>query len=64
MKTALESWTEAPAAGSEQLPELLGVHADDRQDVPQCALSNIAARMDRYDNPSGHRNDASRDGSR
>ena len=35
--------------GSEQLPELLGVHADDRQDVPQGALSNVAARVDRYD---------------
>jgi len=53
VKTAHEPWTEGRAAGSEQRPELLGVHADDRQDVPQGALSYVAARVDRdHDRPT------------
>ncbi len=43
---------EGPVSGSQQLPELLGVHADDRQDVPQGALGDIVARVDRDFRPS------------
>ena len=49
MKTAHEPWTERRASGSEQLPEFLGAHADDRQDVPQSALGDIASGMNRDD---------------
>ena len=43
------NWTKGRASGSEQLAELLGVHTDDRQDVPQGALSYVAARVNRDD---------------
>src|SRR5260370_34406576 len=36
---ALSPGPRGRASGSEQLPELLGVHADDRQDVPEGALA-------------------------
>jgi len=44
------SWLPWLPAGSEQLPQLLGRHADDGQDVPQGALGYSTAGVDRYDN--------------
>ena len=46
---------------SEQLPELLGVHADDPQDVPQSSPGCVAARVDRDDDRPAIGDGASRD---